>query len=54
MRRLLTFMCLLSVLVTGCRREHGEVSRKLEFDAFVPIYNRYIENWLRTQQAATE
>ena len=54
MRRLLTALCFLALFVTGCRHETGEISRKLEFDAFVPIYNRYIENWLHTQQATTE
>jgi microcin C transport system substrate-binding protein len=38
----------------GCRREAEEIPRKLEFDAFVPIYNRHIENWLKTQQSTSE
>ena len=53
MRRLLTSLCFLAFIVTGCRRETEEISRKLEFDAFLPIYNRYIENWLKVQQAST-
>lgn len=53
MRRLLTSLCFLAFIVTGCRHETGEISRKLEFDAFLPIYNRHIETWLKTQQAAT-
>ena len=54
MRRLLTALCFLAFLVTGCRREAEEIPRKLEFDAFVPIYNRHIENWLKIQQSTTE
>jgi microcin C transport system substrate-binding protein len=53
MRRLLTFLGLLVLVTAGCRREDQEISRKLEFDSFMPEYNRYIENWLKTQQAAT-
>ncbi len=53
MRRLLTSLCFLAVIVTGCRHETDEIARKLEFDAFLPIYNRHIETWLKTQQAAT-
>jgi microcin C transport system substrate-binding protein len=53
MRRLLTFLCFLAFIVTGCRHKTEEIPRKLEFDAFVPIYNRHIGNWLKTQQAAT-
>jgi microcin C transport system substrate-binding protein len=45
---------LLPLLATGCRRESTEISRKLEFDSFVPVYNRYIETWLHTQQTTTE
>ncbi len=50
------FLALLMSLcfVMGCRQETKEVPRKLEFDAFVPVYNRYIETWLKTQQAETE
>ena len=54
MRRLLTSLCFLASIVTGCRHEDREISRKLEFDAFLPVYNRYIETWLKNQQAATE
>ncbi len=39
---------------TGCRRESAEAARTLGFDAFVPVYNRYIANWLKTQQATTD
>ncbi|NJM36866.1 MAG: hypothetical protein HC845_02765 [Akkermansiaceae bacterium] len=40
--------------VTGCRQETKEIPRKLQFEAFVPVYNRYIETWLKTQQTETE
>ena len=52
---LLPLICAASALVTtGCRHQDEEVERKLGFDAFVPIYNRYIATWLKTQQAETE
>ena len=54
MFRLLTSLCLLALLLTGCRHEPKEAERKLKFDAFVPLYNRYIENWLKGRQAETE
>jgi microcin C transport system substrate-binding protein len=58
-RRLIQLWTLLALatgacLTTGCRQDQREISRKLEFDAFVPLYNRYIENWLLAQQSATE
>lgn len=43
-----------ALLVTGCGEKDQEAGRKLEFDAFVPIYNRYIGTWLHSQQADTE
>ncbi|RYD61055.1 MAG: hypothetical protein EOP83_17955, partial [Verrucomicrobiaceae bacterium] len=44
-----------AVLATGCRQKEGaEVDRKLGFEDFRPTYNRYIEKWLHTQQAATD
>ncbi|NQW99770.1 hypothetical protein HQ447_03860, partial [bacterium] len=53
MRRSLPILLLFVWLLAGCRRDHQEVARTLEFDAFLPIYNRHIETWLYTQQAAT-
>ena len=58
MRRLpiqLTMICLaaLALLAAGCRRESAPATRSLGYDAFVPVYNRYIAGWLKTQQAAT-
>jgi microcin C transport system substrate-binding protein len=53
-RSFVLFVTLLCFLATSCRKETTETARKLEFDAFVPVYNRYIENWLKTQQAETE
>jgi len=59
MRRLFSILTCLPLaalaLVTGsCRHENAEISRKLDFDQFVPVYNRYISQWLRTQQADTD
>ncbi len=54
MLRLLTSLCLLVFLLNGCRKAPQEIERKLGFDAFVPVYNRYIENWLKAQQVETE
>ena len=42
-----------ALLAAGCRPDDQEVERKLGFDAFVPLYNRYIHNWLLTSQADT-
>ncbi len=53
MRRSIIFGMVLAVTLTACRRDSAEVARKLEFDAFVPIYNRYVEKWLHAQQTAT-
>lgn len=39
--------------LTSCSRESTETERKLEFDSFMPVYNRYIRTWLETQQSAT-
>ena len=44
----------LALLGTGCRRETVETKRSFGFDAFVPVYNRYIENYLKTQQLETD
>ena len=38
---------------SGCRKDSEEVPRSLGFDEFVPVYNRYIESWLKTRQQAT-
>ena len=59
MRRLIKYLALVSAAVlalagAGCRREAPESARKLDFDSFIPIYNRYIHNWLISEQAATE
>lgn len=43
----------LALLETGCRRQPAETTRKFGFDDFVPIYNRHIENWIKTQQLET-
>jgi microcin C transport system substrate-binding protein len=43
----------LGLLGTGCRRESAEAERSLGFDAFMPVYNRHIAGWLKTQQEIT-
>ncbi len=48
-------LLLACVLVTGaCRREAKEVARQLNFEEFMPIYNRHINQWLLAQQEITE
>jgi len=58
MQRLTSWICLAATglalpALTGCRGDIRESDRKLEFDAFVPLYNRYIANWILEQKAAT-
>jgi flagellar motility protein MotE (MotC chaperone) len=43
----------LALAGTGCRDKTAESSRQFGFDAFVPIYNRHIETWLKEQQEET-
>ena len=52
-RLLMIALTALALLGTGCRRAPTEAARTFGFDAFVPVYNRYITTWLTTQQAAT-
>ncbi len=44
----------LALAGTGCRRDAGEVNRKLGIDDFMPVYNRHIKGWVKQQKAATE
>jgi len=44
---------LLALACSGCRRDAQTTGRKLEYEAFVPTYNRYIHEWLLKQQAAS-
>lgn len=41
------------ILLSSCNRGQTELTRTLDFDSFVPQYNRYIESWLRKQREAT-
>ncbi len=50
---ILTFAALCAVTLPACRDAGPEAARKLEFDKFVPQYNRYIHNWLLARQAET-
>jgi len=59
MRRLMEFSSvflagMLALTAVGCRHEAQASGRKLEFDAFVPTYNRYIHDWLLKQQATSK
>jgi microcin C transport system substrate-binding protein len=58
-RRLKIRLCLLltgALALAGpaCRREPAEVTRALDFDSFVPVYNRHIAGWIRDQQEFTD
>jgi microcin C transport system substrate-binding protein len=52
----LKYLMMVAVVLAsgGCRHERKEASRTLNFDAFVPIYNRYITKWLENQETSTE
>ena len=51
---LLSLACAAAALTLGgCRRETPEVGRTLGYDAFEPLYNRYIREWILTQQEAS-
>lgn len=53
--RLATFVsAALLLAVGGCRRGSEEVTRKLGYEEFVPVYNRYILNWIKQQKEVTE
>jgi microcin C transport system substrate-binding protein len=41
------------ILLTSCDRGQTELTRSLDFESFVPQYNRYIDSWLRNQREAT-
>ena len=55
MHRSITWLavCLIASVLGSCKSSDREISRKLEFDSFLPIYNRHIDSWLRTQQKDT-
>lgn len=52
MRLILQFAILTACLglSAGCRQEATEVKRSFGFDQFVPVYNRYIHDWLKAQE----
>ena len=59
MRRLIPSLVLVAASVfmlasAACQRESASNQRKLGFDAFIPIYNSYIQKWLVEQQAHTK
>lgn len=51
MRFLTLLLAMIVVAVCGCRRDTDQSKRSLGFDAFVPQYNRYIQNWLKKEVA---
>ena len=57
MRRWISSLVLVAAglgLLVGCRKEAETTDRKLGFEAFVPLYNSYIQKWLLEQQAHTK
>lgn len=40
--------------VTGCQHETKEIERTLGFDAWVPVYNHHIADWLKKKKASTQ
>lgn len=44
----------IALACSGCRRAAEESTRKLGFDEFMPVYNRYIAGWLKEQKEATD
>ena len=48
-RMMLALLCL--GLLTACQRDEEVAERGLGFEQFKPVYNRYIQKWLKQQQA---
>ncbi|MGB1873445.1 MAG: ABC transporter substrate-binding protein [Akkermansiaceae bacterium] len=46
----MVFAMLSLALLSACQRSDDEAQRELGFEAFKPVYNRYIENWLKQQK----
>lgn len=54
MIRLATFsLGALALWSAGCRRDAAENSRPMGLDGFMPVYNRYIADWIISQRQAT-
>lgn len=50
-----TLAAFLTILVLGgCARDGEQAERKLGFEEFVPVYNRYIAGWLAERKRETE
>jgi microcin C transport system substrate-binding protein len=47
---ILPAMLALALAGAGCHRESGETTRSPGIEAFVPLYNRHIEGWLKSRQ----
>ncbi len=41
------------LFLAACQRDVTETRRALDLESFIPQYNRYIDNWVREQRAAT-
>ncbi len=56
MLKLFCFVCAGTAVLglAGCGPEEETVERKLGFEEFVPLYNRYIADWLAEMSAGTE
>jgi microcin C transport system substrate-binding protein len=59
MRRLLSYSGIFLLVsftlgLISCQQESKEISRTLNFEEFIPVYNRHINDWIRSEQAATE
>lgn len=44
----------LALWSTGCQRDATETTKSMELDSFMPVYNRYIANWIKNQKQGTE
>jgi microcin C transport system substrate-binding protein len=52
--KLLLPACAIIMALGGCAREGEQAERKLGYEEFVPIYNRYIAGWLTERKRETE
>ncbi len=44
----------LALWTTGCHRESEGTSKSMGLEGFMPVYNRYIADWIRSQRQETE
>ena len=48
------FLGAIALWSAGCRRDATETTKSMDLDGFMPVYNRYIANWIKNQKQATE